>query len=628
MIDVSQPYSIKYFQNLPLSSQNSGNMTESTEKILIKFSIKNFKQEAFYQIFIKSRDNSFPNFSTESFEVFNFTTSLNFAKYLICDYFFEKDQLIEITISVKSKNEYDNKIYNFQRNTKLSSLVCEKNCIYQRKIDETPNSVHKEILILSVEKVKNSIQYINISLSCKRNNNINFSDIKSKIRYLIKNKEKKNIYLSEILNDNGIFDNINIPLELLSPMFDIYFLYEQNLVQQKKININEFIDKEKNLKNVFIEIPILSDNPNNNMIKIINNSTLTIKYSLFDYIKSGLKLNIFMAIDMSNKNYINQIKKAIKSCGNILSYYTCTETKEPIFKVYCFGAKFKNSNNIFFNLNLQETPDIIFLKNVTKKYVEFFNSNKDKIELNNNINFFPLIKHVYNEIKKKKNPIEYNIFFIITSNNPNDTKETINTLIECSNLPLSIVIIGVGKNLELLNNLINNIKAMSNISIEKRRNLIKFISFDKIGFDEIKLSNIFLKEIAKQIVEYYSINNLTPDKIKINNTGNIKENNKIYNSFEYLKNSSISSNNSDINTKDIKESNNNNINNNNINIPKSVRNFILDPSSGNEGKEDNKKKYENTPYEGKMSVKASSNPYCLNESRKINYKNIYEDVKK
>ena len=616
--ELSQPCQIKYFEYLSLNLKNTV-MPESAEKILVKFSLKNVQSETLYQISVKSLDNSFQNFSTETLETSNFNSPLHFSKYLIFSYFFEQDQFIEITITVKSNSVNDNKIYNFQRNTKISSLVCEKNCVYQRKIDENPRSLHKEILVLSAEKANSSIQYINILLKCKKENNINYSDNKNKIRYLIKNKENR-IYLSEIVNNDGSFNNIIIPVELLLPKFSVlFYTYDKNLVNAKTLNVEEFTDKQKNIENEFIEIPLFNSSLNNNIIKIMNYSKLKTRRSLFEYVKSGIRLNIYMAIDISNKNNLGQIKKVIRSCGSILSYYTCTETKEPIFKVYCFGAKFKNSNSSFFNLNLQETPDIIFLKTVIKKYIEFYDKNQAKIELSDHINFSPLIKHISNETKNKNNPKEYNIFFIIANNNPTDIKDLIDTLIECSYLPLSIVIIGVGENLELLNNLITSIPTISSIGIEKKRNITQFISFNKIGFDEKKLSIIFLKEIAKQIVEYYDENNCTPDKMKQNDNDmeDIKDSTNKYKSFMDLKKSSIM----------FGESGNNNLDNE-INAKQSLKNFTLGPFSENGENEEDKKKYSNTPSGVKFSVRVSSNPYCNKDGFINNLRNQNEDNKK
>ena len=45
--------------------------------------------------------------------------------------------------------------------------------------------------------------------------------------------------------------------------------------------------------------------------------------------------------------------------------------------------------------------------------------------------------------------------------------------------------------------------------------MVQFVPFSKFQNDEIKLSKQVLEEIPKQIVDYYTINNLTPHKIKI-----------------------------------------------------------------------------------------------------------------
>ena len=314
----------KYFSDPLFDTIENGLTPESTEKVRIKLSIEKCQINTTYQIIIKSIDNSFPEFSTEEIESKKFDSTIVFSTNFVFDYFFEEIQKIQIFTCIKLSSEKDDQKIKFQRNSRISSIVCE-NGIYKRKlIDDKLYPDFKEILVLVSEKFYPEQLYLNLCFKCKKNKNIKYSDKSSKTRFLIKN-ENENIYLSEIVNDTGIFENILIPKELLSPTFSIFFFnINKILTNAISLNVNELISNSKRRNdNEFIQVPLL--NNNNNIIKIINNSKLEVKNSLFDFIQAGIRLNTFIAIDLSKKNLAYNIKEVIEKFGNILSFYSCLE---------------------------------------------------------------------------------------------------------------------------------------------------------------------------------------------------------------------------------------------------------------------------------------------------------------
>ena len=68
------------------------------------------------------------------------------------------------------------------------------------------------------------------------------------------------------------------------------------------------------------------------------------------------------------------------------------------------------------------------------------------------------------------------------------------------------------------------------------RDLVQFVPFSKFENDEKKLSMEVLEEIPRQIVDYYTINNLEPNKIRQLISQNNKNDNKIeYPQFDFDK---------------------------------------------------------------------------------------------
>ena len=263
-------------------------------------------------------------------------------------------------------------------------------------------------------------------------------------------------------------------------------------------------------------------------------------FTIYDYLKSGLKLSCFISLDFSGgkghktllslkDNYFN----VLKSISNIISIYT----KEQIFYTSGFGAKAKNSDkkqNIF-NLNMNENDSRI---HTIDNVIEFYNYclKQNKIVSERIIYFSSIIKNITNSIYKLYEINYYNILFIIAHNilDKNDIKKTIDSIIESCYLPLSIIIIYLGKNEKndssQMSKIVNNNTKFSSIGMEKIRNNVLFTSLnDNFSNDAEKMVSWCIKELSKQMIEYYSFNNTSPEQIKQSNVPDIKKSFNLFN---------------------------------------------------------------------------------------------------
>ena len=104
---------------------------------------------------------------------------------------------------------------------------------------------------------------------------------------------------------------------------------------------------------------------------------------------------------------------------------------------------------------------------------------------------------------------------ILTDGIIDDMKETIDELVKSSSLPLSIIIIGVGKedfsSMEILDADENPLIDTEGKICE--RDLVQFVPFLKFQSDAKKLANEVLAEIPGQVIEYYENNNLKPSNL-------------------------------------------------------------------------------------------------------------------
>ena len=115
---------------------------------------------------------------------------------------------------------------------------------------------------------------------------------------------------------------------------------------------------------------------------------------------------------------------------------------------------------------------------------------------------------------------------ILTTGVIDDLQETINLIVEASELPLSIIIIGIGNgNFENMEKLDGDESLLISSSGKKRiRDIVQFVPFDKYKNDPEKLYMEVFAELPRQIVEFYYLKNLNLDKIK-----ELAKNSKIYN---------------------------------------------------------------------------------------------------
>ena len=120
-----------------------------------------------------------------------------------------------------------------------------------------------------------------------------------------------------------------------------------------------------------------------------DNSEIIKNYTLFDYIKSGVKIALSIGIDFtkSNKhpreegslhsiNGPNDYERAITACANIVGYYDY----DQVFPVFGFGAKINDSDSnetsMCFNLNFPKNEDIKGVDEIIRIYHETIEKEK------------------------------------------------------------------------------------------------------------------------------------------------------------------------------------------------------------------------------------------------------------
>ena len=487
--------------NINITSSNVFNQNSNTnfqgEKIKLIFSIKNSKIGNKYSLQAKLYDNQAIDYNSEE-QVNYFGEDFTFNNFLICNFLPEKKQDLIITLFknnqpkiIKATLKY---IINSQDNTANFTII------------------GNEYLTIKAENMGKLDDVLNIKFCLKNEQKQNY--------FVISNKNNKLFSSSPIL-DNGTFESTNIPLYLLKPSYNACF-YDSNdrLLGIYLKTIDGMQYKDENSRFEFTM-------PDGNKIDLYDNSEITKNFSFIDYKNAGVKIALSIGIDFTIKNghyadedslhYIkpnepNDYEKAISTCGKIVGSFDY----DQIFPVYGFGAIINSSKNKktsdCFNLNFEKNPDISGIDNVLKLYRDCIN--QEKLQFSCKAKFAPLLKTVISKIQK--DIFEYHILMILTTGLIDDFQETIDILVEASTLPLSVIIIGIGKgDFTKMIELDGDEKPLkSSTGKVRKRDLVQFVPFEKYQNDKNLLFMEVLAEIPRQIMEYYQFKNLNPDKIK------------------------------------------------------------------------------------------------------------------
>lgn len=352
-------------------------------------------------------------------------------------------------------------------------------------------------------------------------------------------KNNTEIIFSKSFDFNFYIEKVQrVVIKIIKRSQDFFEKYDKmtsisNIISSPNAKYERIIESSKD-KEILC---VIVDRANNNVEQ---------KY-LFDYFKSGFKLSCFISLDFSNsiknptlidtkENYIG----LLKNISNIESYI-----QNHIYYSYGFGAKIFGFSKEETNFNLDFYKNDCSIKNikgVIQLYEECFKQNI--IIPNNTIILSPLIRKITKEIYKLYEVRYYNVSFIIIRGiiDKSDIKDTIDSIIESSYLPLTTFIIGVGNNdYSQMMKFFNKKHKASSIGMLKMRDNIYFVSLvDNFSNNSHELISWCLTKLSQQIISYYDLIKCSPQDIYDNNLKNIKDSFNIFNSSVILNRSSVS----------------------------------------------------------------------------------------
>ena len=554
----------KTFFNINRGQTNikTNNYQNYKTPVKLEFTLEGCQNRHEYQILVIMSDSN-DSFSTEAINANQSIATFNTC--YICDYFFERQQFLNIQL-------LKNRVECGKIKVAMGIIVGSPKSTYRTQI-----GYKNENIVITAQSINDTDSYIDFDFVVRNMNNINFDNINNKISYKISNRGKI-VYQSESISPYGKFEPIRVPVAILEPNFTISFLNSnQETLSFKDETIASFTEPRQN------DLIYLGLYVNNNKINIFNNSKIFRHYSFIDYIKNGVTIKLTIGIDFTSSNLrpedpnslhylgggMNDYELAIRACGSIVAYYDYNQ----LFPVYGFGAVIKGDNkpNMCFHINFKNNPDIYTIDNVINEYHNCFQN----IILAGPTEFCPLIKKVNDKIRKENNQFKYHILMILTDGIIVDQQKTIDALVEGSFLPLSVIIIGIGNDhfQEMIQLDGDDVPLISSKGVKRMRDLVQFVPFNRYKNDPNELAAQVLEEIPRQIMEYYTMNNIYPDNLAMSQFNKSRANN-IYESKH-------NSYNKYLNDSNITYKNFININNNNGTFIQTNRNSKLQSSSNN-----------------------------------------------
>ncbi|XP_076948306.1 protein BONZAI 1-like [Bidens hawaiensis] len=345
---------------------------------------------------------------------------------------------------------------------------------------------------------------------------------------------------TEVLKNNlkpewkPIFINISQVGSKDSPLVIECFNYNSNGKHdllgktQKSLAELEKLCSSKQGDNLFLPITVGKDH----QTKVLKSQLLVEKYfesvhhTFLDYFFGGCELNFMVAIDFTASNgnpcfpdslhYIdfsgrpNAYQKAIQEVGDVLQFYD----HDKLFPAWGFGARpIDGPVSHCFNLNggSGSNPTVAGIEGIMTAYRQaLFN-----VSLAGPTLFGHVITSAATIASQSMaaNEHKYFVLLIITDGVITDLQETMDALVKASDLPLSILIVGVGgadfKEMEILD-ADKGEKLQSSTGRVASRDIVQFVPFREVQGGEVSVVQSLLAELPSQFLTYMRNNNIQP----------------------------------------------------------------------------------------------------------------------
>jgi hypothetical protein len=500
----------------PKRENNIINFSSSFQRIELKFAMRQVDLAKYcIEIYEKSGNSTIFLGRTEELHGSN----IDFLNLIDYNYSFEKNQLILIKVwkndLVGSLNTIPFAQIMANKGLMTSLQILQGTLLIEAKRskeDSLEADLQISLLVKSKKKVLKPFFYLKRDVSPEKNFPNYISSYKSEVlrdskhyvfqkvlmcvSHLTENMDTKPFRI-EFFNEN-----MNIPLGYQHINIENYI---QGISETKVLPLIDYKTKQIS-SNYDVELTLL-------LRKI---------YRFTDYLQGGMKIALIIGIDFTSSNmqiedpvslhywdndHFNSYESVINTCGHMVAYYDY----DQLFPVFGFGAKLPGNDNVnyCFPINFNDNPDIYTVENILKEYRKCLT----KITFAEPTNFAPIIQKAIDMCNQSNDPYTYNILMILTDGQIDDILDTIELLVKASDMPLSLIIIGIGgADFSRMGFLDADIAPLVNkLGVQAKRDFIQFVEYRKFQNDSHKLASEVLRELPSQVEEYYKMKNIQPN---------------------------------------------------------------------------------------------------------------------
>lgn len=309
----------------------------------------------------------------------------------------------------------------------------------------------------------------------------------------------------------------NLSTRLLLEVWDYDKITEHDLIGTAQCTVQDLINR------VSYTLESAKGKPAGTLV--VKRCDVERMFGFLDYISRGCEVSLVVAIDWTgsngdprdprslhavNSNTLNQYESAIRGVGSILAYYD----RDQLFPAFGFGGKLPNGQvSHCFALNgVTNNPQCRGVDGIMAAYHQALRN----VQLYGPTYFSEVIRATIGlaEYDAANSPAQrYYVLLIITDGVINDMQNTISAIVSASNLPISIVIVGVGNDdFSPMNVLDGDGKLLrSSNGATASRDIVQFVPFRKFSnAPEQDLSREVLAEIPAQLEQYFRGRNIRP----------------------------------------------------------------------------------------------------------------------
>lgn len=487
-----------------------------------------------------------------------------FTKTFVMDYFFEEVQKVKIQVY-----DIDNKSPKLTDDDFLGELECNLATIVSRNPLVEPLKKKKggpiggSMITIRSEEMKEGGENAHMSFSAKKLDNKDFMGKSDPYLEVLKQSPDGSwqaAHRTEVIKNtlNPVWRPFSLPVHTLCsgdqdrPIKFIVYDWDKDgshdLIGEFTTTVNAMLKAAEN------EVTYPCINPKKQSKKKYENSgivhltsfKLNRPMTFLDFVYGGMQLNFTVGIDFTASNgeprtpnslhYMdpnrpNEYIQAIRAVGNICQDYDT----DKMFPGLGFGAKLPTGDVSFeFALNFDPSnPYCAGIDGILQAYMNCIQN----VQLWGPTNVAPIVHHVARFAAQSqaeeatKGASQYYVLLLLTDGALSDMPDTISAIVQATALPMSLIIVGVGQadfsNMELLDGDNGVLRAPN--GQEARRDIVQFVPFRKFKSEESmgiqdedswardqasaqELARQVLAEIPQQVVQYFTMQGLQPNK--------------------------------------------------------------------------------------------------------------------